>query len=104
MKYRVNEINEMEFDVIAEDGGVVSIYHNDENQVSMYYQSRITEDMDPDEIWDTLGSGKAYLKDWPVGTHRDTIILDALDWLVFPTPVEGWSVDNTIWKKFELAW
>jgi hypothetical protein len=104
MKYRINEINEMEFDVIAEDGGVVSIYHNDENQVSMYYQDRITEDMDPDEIWETLAEGKAYLKDWPEGTHRDTIILDALDWLVFPTPVEGWSVDNTIWKKFELAW
>jgi hypothetical protein len=104
MKYRINEINEMEFDVISEDGGVVSIYHNDENQVSMYYQDRITEDMDPDEIWETLAEGKAYLKDWPEGTHRDTIILDALDWLVFPTPVEGWSVDDTIWKKFELAW
>jgi hypothetical protein len=90
--------------VISEDGGVVSIYHNDENQVSMYYQDRITEDMDPDEIWETLAEGKAYLKDWPEGTHRDTIILDALDWLVFPTPVEGWSVDDTIWKKFELAW
>ena len=48
MKYRINEINEMEFDVIVEDGGVVSVYHNDENQVSMYYQNRMTEDMEPE--------------------------------------------------------
>jgi hypothetical protein len=104
MKYRINEINEMEFDVISEDGGVVSIYHNDENQVSMYYQDRITEDMDPDEIWETLAEGKAYLKDWPDGTSRDVIIMDALNWLVLPAPAEGWFIDESIWKKFELAW
>ena len=104
MRYRIKEINEMEFDVIAEDGGVVAIHHNDEHLVSTYYQTRISNDIDPDEIWETLAEGKAYVKDWPDGTHRDTIILDALDWLVFPAPAEGWRVDNSIWNQFEAVW
>ena len=104
MKYRINELDEIEFDVIVEDGGVVSVHHNGENLVSTYYQSRITEDMDPDEIWEILGSGKAYTKDWPDGTSRDEIIKDALSWLVLPAPAEGWFIDESIWKKFELAW
>ena len=104
MKYRINQHDEMEFDVIVEDGGVVSVYHNDENQVSMYYQDRLTEDMNHDEIWETLGEGKAYMKDWPEGTSRDVIIMDALNWLVLPAPAEGWFIDETIWKQFELSW
>lgn len=103
MKYRINQINEMEFDVIVEDGGVVSVYHNDENQVSMYYQDRLREDMDSDEIWEILGSGKAYTKEWPDGTSRDEIIQDALGWLVLPAP-ESWELDESIWNKFELSW
>jgi hypothetical protein len=103
MKYRINQHDEMEFDVIVEDGGVVSVYHNDENQVSVYYQDRISEDMEPDQIWETLGEGKAYMKDWPDGTSRDEIIRDALSWLVLPAP-ESWELDESIWKKFELAW
>lgn len=54
MKYRINQHDEIEFDVITEDGGVVSVYHNDENRVSMYYQDRLTEYMDHDMIWETL--------------------------------------------------
>jgi cell division protein YceG involved in septum cleavage len=82
---------------------VVSVYHNDENQVSTYYQDRLTEDMSPDEIWETLGEGKAYIKDWPEGTTREEIIKDALNWLVLPEP-ESWELDETIWSKFELSW
>lgn len=103
MKYRINQHDEMEFDVIVEDGGVVSVYHNDENQVSMYYQERIREDMDPDEIWETLGEGKTYRNDWPDGTSRDEIIRDALSWLVLPAP-ESWELDESIWNQFELSW
>jgi hypothetical protein len=55
--------------------------------------------MDPVDFWDELGSGKAYMKDWPDGTHRDAIIQDALDWLVLPAPDE-WILDNSIWKDF----
>ena len=100
MKYRINEIDEDEFDIIVEDGGVVSIHHNGESLVSTYYQSRITEDMSPEDFWDELGSGKAYMKDWPDGTHIDAIIQDALNWLVLPAPAEGWVIDNSIWNKF----
>lgn len=103
MKYRINQHDEVEFDVITEDGGVVSVYHNDENRVSMYYQDRLTEDMDHDMIWETLAEGKAYMKDWPEGTTKEEIIQDALDWLVLPAP-EKWELDTTIWKQFELSW
>ena len=103
MKYRINNINEMEFDVIVEDGGVVSVYHNDDNQISTYYQDRLTEDMDPDEIWENLGSGKAYCKEWPDGTTREEIIQDALEWLVIPAP-EEWVLDDTIWNQFVFEW
>ena len=103
MKYRINQFNEMEFDVIVEDGGVVSVFFNDENQISTYYQSRIREDMDPDEMWISLGEGKAYVKEWPVETSREEIIQDALNWLVLPAPDE-WILDDTIWEKFALAW
>lgn len=104
MKYRINQTNEMEFDIIVEDGGVVAVHHNDENLVSTYYQTRISNDVDPDEIWETLAEGKAYMKDWPEGTSRDVIIMDALNWLVLPAPAEGWFIDDTIWKQFELSW
>lgn len=103
MKYRIIQHDEMEFDVIVEDGGVVSVYHNDENQVSMYYQDRLTDDIDPDEIWETLAEGKAYMKDWPEGTTKEEIIQDALDWLVVPGE-KNWELDETIWNKFELSW
>lgn len=103
MKYRINQHDEIEFDVITEDGGVVSVYHNDENQVSMYYQDRLTDDMDHDEIWETLAEGKADTKDWPEGTTKEEIIQDALDWLVLPAP-ENWELDTTIWNQFELSW
>ena len=103
MKYRIIQHDEMEFDVIVEDGGVVSVYHNDENQVSMYYQDRLTDDIDPDEIWETLAEGKAYMKDWPEGTTKEEIIQDALDWLVVPEE-KNWELDETIWNKFELIW
>ena len=99
MKYRINELDEIEFDVIVEDGGVVSVHHNGENLVSTYYHNRITEEMDPEDFWDELGSGKANMKDWPDGTHRDAIIQDALDWLVLPAPTE-WILDDSIWKDF----
>jgi len=99
MKYRINELDEMEFDVIVEDGGVVSVHHNGENLVSTYYQNRITQEMDPEDFWDELGSGEAYMKDWPDGTHRDAIIQAALDWLVLPAPAE-WVLDKSIWKDF----
>lgn len=100
MKYRINQLEENEFDIIIEDGGVVSVYHNGDNLVSMYYQNRITKEMDPEEFWDDLGSGKAYIKDWTDGISKDEIILDALNWLVLPAPAEGWVQDDSIWPEF----
>lgn len=102
MKYRINQINEIDFDIITEDGGVVSVYDNDENLVSLYYQNRINSNTDPEEIWTELGEGKSYMKDWPDGTTKDEIIQDALDWLVLPAP-EVWELDETIWNQFDLT-
>lgn len=102
MKYKINQINEVDFDIITEDGGVVSVYDNDENLVSLYYQNRITDDMDPDEIWIQLGEGKSYAKDWPATATKEEIIQDALNWLVLPAPDE-WILDDSIWIQFDLT-
>ena len=69
-----------EVDVILEDGGVVSIRHNGKCILSDYYQTRI--DVDAENIWEQVGEGKMYCKEWDSGdivTHE--MILDALNWL-----------------------
>lgn len=99
MKFRINTINEKEFDVITEDGGVASISFIDGEYQTMYYQSRINKDStDVDgSVWDGLADGKAYIKDWEVVPTRDELIKDALGWLVVPQP-DKWEVDDTIFS------
>lgn len=87
MKFRIaNQTDiDMDFDIITEDGGIVSVHHNGENLVSTYYQTRLTE-IKGYHIWDELAEGKAYVKEWDEDTDEDEIVKDALDWLVFPAP------------------
>lgn len=97
MKYRITNQKEMDFDIITEDGGIASVYHNGENLVTMYYQNRLTEIKDGD-VWGQLADGKAYIKDWEDDIERDVIIRHALDWLVFPAPL-SWEIDNSLFKN-----
>lgn len=98
MKFRIaNQTDiEMDFDIITEDGGIVSVHHNGENLVSTYYQTRLT-DIRGGDIWDELAEGKAYVKDWDEDTEQDEIVRAALDWLVFPAPAI-WVHDEKLFK------
>lgn len=99
MKYRINKLNEQEFDVITEDGGVASVYKSDGGYHTMYYQTRLT-DLDNDlhsTVWDDLGSGKAYMKEWESEALADEMIADALGWLVVGE--KDWERDDTIFSN-----
>jgi hypothetical protein len=104
MKYKVNRTyQDASFDVITEDGGVASVHHNGNNFVTTYYSLRLGDCNTDNILWDDLANDKTQFKDW-VGEYFDPLeiemILDALDWLVFPHPQEGWVQDNTIWTEF----
>ena len=101
MKYRVIKHSPMEVDVVTEDGGIATIYHNDENMVTMYYQDRLTTINPKDDIWEQLSYSKAYLKDWDASMNLEDIIKNALDWLVFPAP-NSWEIDNSIFSKYKF--
>ena len=98
MKYRIITADETEFDVITEDGGVVSFHDNGENIAATYYQSRIddVEDATSENIWEKLGEGETYGDDFDYETERETLIAEALNWLVLPQPEEGWVRDDSI--------
>lgn len=98
MKYRINNSYEdQSFDIITEDGGIASVYHNGDNTVTNYYQSRLTDIDINNYLWDELSSSKVYCKDWDTAPSTDEVIKDALDWLVCPSP-QYWELDNTIFE------
>ncbi len=106
MKYRLlNESND-EIVVIMEDGGVASISKADECEndgtiaITEYYQARINEDTDPDEVWEELGEGKCYHNQWTkemCDNHLDKrLVQDALEWLAVG---ETYERDDSIWTS-----
>lgn len=98
MKYRIKQIDDKEFDVITEDGGIASIYHNEDGYNTMYYQSRITDAENMDEVDNILSNGKAYIKEWGENADKDSIIKDALSWLVIGQ--DDWHRDDTILENY----
>lgn len=100
MKFRINTIDEKEFDVITEDGGIASISYIDDRYQTMYYQSRITNDSTDvhSTVWEDLEDSKAYIKEWEGNPAKDELIQDALNWLVIPQP-KKWERDDTIFPN-----
>ena len=104
MKYRtVNDGEEGdEFIVLTEDGGCVAVHHNGDNNVSTYYQNRLTDITNPSKVWDELAEGKVYYNDW-ADESVETITQDALNWLVFPPP-DKWVKDESIFNNTNFPW
>lgn len=98
MKYRIKQIDEKEFDVITEDGGIASIYCNEDGYNTMYYQSRITDAYCMDDVDDVLADSKAYFKEWGENADKDEMIKDALSWLVVGE--NTWERDDTILELY----
>jgi hypothetical protein len=96
MKYRILEYSNTDFDLITEDGGIASIYHNGDNFISNYYQTRLTEIDENEDIWEQLGEGKVYCKDWSQEDNKQSMINDALSWLVASSTPINWEIDNDL--------
>ncbi len=81
MNYAVQVLNEDEVNVLMEDGGVVSLYRNEDDGhwVSIYYQNRPT--LFDKFMWYELNEGKQYMKDWTETDLMPRMIMDALEWL-----------------------
>lgn len=88
-------------DVITEDGGIASIQCCDQNYTTTYYQSRITDMPDGQNVWEYLAEGKAYVKDWDYDPSPEEALEDALNWLVIPQPTE-WTEDNNLFINIEI--
>ena len=90
MKFRIifdskgNEIT-----IITEDGGIACVRGVDSSDdqeprisVTEYYQSKISNDMNSDNLFELLAEGKMYSKDWAdIKYNSLTTIQDALNWL-----------------------
>ena len=99
MKYRIVDLSDDGFDVLVEDGGVVSV-HKDADEgiyVSTYYQNKIDTQTCADNFYEALAEGKAYIKDWDSTSTQDEIVQDALQWLVKPSPKE-WTQTNDLFQ------
>jgi len=81
MNYAVQIVNNDEVNVLMEDGGVVSLYRNEDDGhwVSIYYQNRPT--LFDKFMWYELDEGKQYIKDWTETDLMPRMIMDALEWL-----------------------
>ena len=80
-----------EVTVIMEDGGVATTYNPDDYCRTDYYQKRIAKETTRESIWDELGEGKVYNKDWdgdrtPLKIEADDeVIIDMVRWLYMST-------------------
>lgn len=71
-----------EASIILKDGGIATIHHNGNSLVTTYYQDRLKSRTV--EIWDKLGEGKAYVKEWleeDIHYITNKVIDNALLWL-----------------------
>lgn len=100
MKYRLinSEVDES-FDIITENGGVVSHHHNGVNWVSTYYQCKLIDFSSEEYVWDKLSEEKVYLTDWEVEPSKDEMIKYSLEWLVYPTP-DNWEIDDELFLDY----
>lgn len=97
MKYRINDsYQDNSIDIITEDGGIACVYHNGENLVTHYYQTKLTDISKDNYVWDELSNGSIYCNDWDGEPTRDEIVSDALSWLA--SSVTEWELDNTIFQ------
>jgi hypothetical protein len=100
MRYRVIKSALNEVDVLTENGGVATFYHNGDNYVTNYYTTNLG-DCDPTNyVWDELSQSKVYIHDWDGEPTEEEVVQDALSWLVFPAPTEGWTIDDSLWNNF----
>lgn len=96
MKYRILEHSDTDFDIITEDGGIASIWQFAGIYKANYYQRRLTE-INPDEdVWEQLGEGKVYYKEWYTNPSKHEVISDALRWLVVSSTPINWEIDNSL--------
>ena len=82
IKYAVQSSNEEETNIFTEDGGVASIYLNEDggHMATMYYQSRPT--LFDRYMWYEIDEGKSYCKDWEgESVVTEEMVQDALNWL-----------------------
>ena len=98
MKYKILYISEHDFDVIVEDGGIASVNDEFGYYNVTYYQSRISPDMQEDEIQEVLHESKCYIKDYTDSATRQEVIADALQWLC--VGVTEWEQDNNIFANY----
>ena len=98
MKYRINKYDNYagEFDIITEDGGLVSVCSGLGGTISTYYQNRIQAGQSGSENLLHLQEGKAFIKEWDYASTHDDILNDALGWLVLGHVV--WERDDSIWQ------
>lgn len=103
MKYNVIKNPDGGFDVFTEDGGVAEVsVISDGNYTTTYYQRRLTDmTSDYDNKWTYLAEGKAYVKDWEHDPSYEEALMDALNWLVIPSPDE-WVLDEELPEKLEM--
>lgn len=100
MRYRVIDCKVDEsFNIITEDGGVVSVHHTGEEWISTHYQNRLTDCKPDDYIWDKLSQDKGYIRNWDSEKPKQELIEGALDWLVFPAP-DKWEIDEELFLEF----
>lgn len=105
-RYRVLK-NAEEIHVITDDGGIACIREVDAEEyaaITEYYQERFDAGMiESETLWEELGEGKMYCKEWQSGYETDKELQekveDALDWLCMGCEFE---LDESIWPTLDI--
>jgi hypothetical protein len=76
MVYTTKEHGDGGYTILTQDGGTAFVHESDNLIHLTLCQNRFAQDDD---------EGKQYIKDFPLGTDRKSIVKYALDWLVVST-------------------
>lgn len=99
MLYRIVRSKEDEsFDVIVEDGGIASVHHNGIGWITTYHKIRLTVFDSFKEFIEEAELHEQFFGEYSNEEAEQTIIQDALNWLVFPRP-QVWEQSEELFKE-----
>lgn len=99
LSYRLitDSAEDCEYTIIVNDGGIAATHADGEGIIMTYYQNRINDAIDPEDVWDVLNEGNVFISRLPLETSLDDLIDNALAWLVMFADRDDFERDDTIW-------
>jgi hypothetical protein len=100
-KYRIltESVSDREYIILVDDGGVAASHSDGDKVILTYYQNRISNDTNPDDVWDELNTGDQYTKEFSMDVTLNELVESSLQWLVMFADVDDFERDDSIWTN-----